>query len=189
MASKSGPVRPTEPNQMPWLVITCGSKENEPHGLIYVAEFFDSRFANSGSALPRTDMPVDASGPFLWDYYRLDMGRPQTLAADSRGGDPIATREHKSAQLNWDKPEGFTLECRQRVLKESRNGFREVQCKERTNVSREDWNEFGHILLKSKALVEGSTPFHISWAFLFEQITAIRTRRNRASSKNISDTP
>lgn len=189
MASKSGQVRPTEPNQMPWIVITCGSTDNEPHGRIVIAEFFDSRFANSGSALPRTDMPVDASGAFLWDYYRLDMGKPQILPADSQGGDPIATREHKSAQLNWDKPEGFTLECPQRIIQESSNGFREIQCKEKTSVSREDWNEFGQIWLNSRTLIEGSDPIFVPWTFLFEQITAIKTKRNRASSKKISDTP
>jgi hypothetical protein len=157
--------------------------------LIYVAEFFDSRFATSGSALPRTDMPVDTSGPFLWDYYRLDMGKTQILPPDKQSGDPIATREHKSAQLNWDKPDGFSLECPQRIIQESSNGFREVQCKEKTIVSREDWNEFGQILLKSKTLIEGSNPIFIPWAFLFEQITALKTKRNRASSKNTSDTP
>jgi hypothetical protein len=182
MASKSSQIRPTEPNQMPWIVITCGNKENDPHGLSWVAEFFDSRFPSAGYAYPRNDMPQIATQDFSWDCYRQDIGKVQLLPPLKPGDDPVSAREHKSALRNWDTPDGFYIECRQPVMTEKLYGISTSQCKKRTHIRREDWNEFGKVLLESKTLVEGAKPYLISWSFLMRQIHAIQGR-NKTNSQ------
>jgi hypothetical protein len=178
MDLSSNKVRPTAPNQMPWIVITCGNKKNDPHGPSYVAEFFDARFPKSGSTLPRTDMPIEEGMPFTWDNYRLDTGIFQLLAPQKAGDDPIAAREHKSALRNFDTPKGFSIQCPQPVAYESRNGITTAQCKDQTFIKRQDWNEFGKVLLGNKVLVEGAAPFFISWESFMSRIHGIQAQRN-----------
>ncbi len=178
MDLNSSQVRPTAPNQMPWIVITCGNKESDPHGLSYVAEFFDARFSSAGSAMPRTDMPIVESMPFTWDNYRLDIGKFQLLAPQKAGDDPVAAREHKSALRNLDNPEGFSIQCTQPVLYENRTGITTSQCKDRTFIKRQDWNEFGAVLLENKVLVEGAAPFFISWENFMSKIHGLQAQRN-----------
>jgi hypothetical protein len=182
--SNPGQKRPTESNQMPWIVITCGNKDNEPHGRIVVAEFFDSRFPNAGHALPRTDMHANESDEFKWDFYRLDMGKPILIPPKKPGEDPIAAREHKSALKNWDKPDGFYIQCPKRIAKEGWAGIALKPCKKRTLIRREDWTEFGMRLIESGVLVEGGSPYFLAWDELMPIITSIQNARNRNQKRS-----
>lgn len=170
-------VRPTLPEQMPWIVITCGSKDNDPHGLSWVAEFYDARFPDAGHSYPRNDMPINSEGDFTWDCYRMDIGKTQTLAPKRPGDDPVSAREHKSALRTWDSPDGFYMECNHNILYESRQGLRQRPCKKRTLVKREDWNEFGRRLIEHGVIKLGASPYFISWEFLMTSLHAIQTQR------------
>jgi hypothetical protein len=178
--------RSVELTQMPWIVITHGNKQNDPHGRVVVAEFFDSRFDNSGRAMPRLDMTEKSEkGEFTWDCYRLDIA-PTNLVAPRKGeADTRSATGNKSGERIFDTPDGFSLECRGLIPKETKNGIEAKACRPRTVVTREDWNEVGEFLMEQKLIVPGQDSYELQWAYLFDLITLIRTRRNKGKKTRL----
>jgi hypothetical protein len=173
--------RRVEPNQMPWIVITHGNKQNDPHGRTIIAEFFDSRFDNSGQARPRVDMPEKSSqDAFTWDCYRLDIA-PTNLIPPRKGEtDTRFATGNKSGERIFDTPDGFSLECRGLISKETKNGIESKPCRPITVVTREDWNEVGTLLIELGHIKPGQESYELTWSFLFGMITRLRKSRNQS---------
>jgi hypothetical protein len=175
-------VNPVGPNQMPSIVITHGNKQNDPHGRVVIAEFFDSRFDNAGRAMPRFDMPAKSSDDeFTWDCYRLDIGPTNLIPARRGESYQRSATDNKSGERIFDTPDGFSLECRGLVFKETQKGMKAKPCRPKTKVTREDWDLVGEFLKSGNLITPGQATYEIEWSFLFALITAIRTQRNKAN--------
>lgn len=169
--------------EMPFLIITCGDNRTKiPHGKIEIARFFDSRFedfSGYGRSLPRLDIPARKhTDEFTWDCYRLDIGQTALIPGNKTTPETRAATGYKSGERVWDTPEKIWLECRKQVSSVGRNGeIVKKQCKQRTQISREDWNEVGEFLIQNGLVRLGERNAPIEWDFLFQLVNAIKKRR------------
>lgn len=181
--------RPVQANQMPWIVIYCGNKDNIPHGKSQCIEFFDSRF-DIGRALPRLDMPEKSmNAEFSWDCYRINIGATNVISNNKTGGENKPSTGYKSGERVWDSPEGFFIECRNNFEKQTARGIQSKQCHQKTWIRRDDWNEVLEILKSDNRLEIGGKECELSWQFLGNLISNIQTRRNAKQKNDKNDTP
>lgn len=175
--------RPLYDGEMPILVITCGDRKTlDPHGLLAVAQFFDSRFENigtSGKSMPRTDMPKrTATEKFTWDCYRQDIGNSIVKQLLDGTGESLITTGYKSGDRLRDTAGFVALDCPGQIPSLGRNGeLVQATCSERTLISREDWREVGKELMQAEYIKLGQQFAYIDRKFVLSLVNAIKRRR------------
>jgi hypothetical protein len=175
--------KPVHGDEMPFLLITCGEKGTKAsHGKIEIARFFDSRYEQLlgyGRSLPRLDVPSKShTDRFTWDSYRIDIGPTLIIPTKNSTNETRAATGFKSGERVWDTPEKIWLECRKQVSQEGRNGeIVKSQCKKRTQISKEDWNDVGMILLQNDLVKQGERYVEIDWNFLFQLVNGVKKSR------------